>query len=247
YKELQKATNLNHTSELSHELSKKAIVKLDNLLIDDKSIPNATKIWNVNNVNAKDLRQIENQLLEFRIDITKYREGEFTDHTSLNHLLKGFLEFIIKTATHAGVIFACYQIAHFLVTTKMSYTTLLAFSTPQSAALIMASVWILNQLRNSMTEVAAQKAESFISRHIRTPLQKIMRKRPIFTSLDAEIQLDISDQQFVLELYESPKEIFPDKEKNLFEKVFSPEILHVANNAMDKRIAHYGPSQNMII
>jgi len=238
YKQLQEITNLKSTSDLAESFKKIPISQLDALLCRDQWDEDTVKFWESNEI---ELEQIENELTEYRVEIMKYQEKDFFNSPTLNNLIGGFLETTLKAATRVGMVYACFQIAQLLAYSNISFTTLLAMATPQHAAILMASIWLITRLRDELSSLAIRSTQNILSYVITMPLKFLLNQNSINDSLEMQIHetdLDLIDRRLLLALYRSPNEIFSLPEKRQLENVFQIETLREVDEEKSMKMVH---------
>jgi len=223
YREIQRITHLNSSSDLCFELKQVMLTQLNSLLCQEHLGEEKLKLWQEHDINNADLMKIEEEILTYHTEMIRFRDSEFTGTPAANLIINGFLDCIARTIAQTGVIFACYQIARFMAGTSIPYRTLLALASPQNAAILMGSLWLITQFRSTVNNYATQTTQDFISPLLRIPLKALTRKKSLFEHLNDQSHISEEEKDLLQALYLSPDEIVSAEEKRTLKNLFSPQ------------------------
>jgi len=210
YREIKRITNIEHSSKLSNNLKEADFAKLYTLICDDLNSKEKMEFWKKCDVNYKDLRKIKNDIINLLKELNEPKDVMLTSNKTLNTLINKFMDRITVTIAQSGVIFAIVEMANFLASSGISLNVMLTIATPQNAAIIMGSVWVLNQCRSSANSFLTGMCIPVIAPLVQAPLKMFSKKPPSF---EKNPTLDDNDRALIKALHNASDTIFSAQEK----------------------------------
>lgn len=225
YCAIQDVTGLRSTADLCFELKQALLTQLNALLCGEHLDQESLIFWEDSGIDHAALQKAEAEIVTYHAQLIKFRNRDFACTPAANDLINDFLDCISRTLAQTGVIFACVQIARFCAASSLSPATFLAIASPENAALLMGSLWLIAQCRSSLNSYATQTTQNFISPLLCIPMQALTRNKSLLDHLDEQAMLSPTESLLLQALYAAPAEVVTDREKKRLENIFPADIL----------------------
>jgi hypothetical protein len=237
YKELQRITNLQHTSELNFEVKGDHLLALEGVLQRDLAAEQL-ELWKKNSINKEALEKIKDEITLLRGDFIKSKQKIIINNPAFDKLINKFLDCISVTIIESGIIFAALELANFLITHKLNFNFLLTIATPQNALILMSTLWAFKQIQGGINASLTNAFMPLVSPVVRAPLKAVYRNSLFRPNTEAKLSAD--DFKLISALYNASDEIVPPSEKCRLESLFDlKKTQHIDEMPAEEQTAHW--------